>query len=263
MKVEQEKVLGLTPWQQRVLKLLFKFRFVSAQQLAIVMGIRRDSTYEVLEGLVAKELVDKVYKEEWRLLGRPAYYYLNKSGVTTVRKLLDVKEVIVNSHYKNATASEESINHHLTVLACYTALIPYMPKESQMFAKAELGRFTQFPKTRPDLYIHTPDDQQAMIIVLEDKPNYIIKKRFDEILSHFEDEGWEDGNYPQICFIFKDANQKNTFLYGTAKKLENMGMDKEEITVKATHLGAIKEKGRSAKIWSSVFNPKAYTGLFE
>ena len=55
----EDKGHKLTGQQQRVLKLLFKFRFVSAWLLADVMGIRRASVYEVLEQLVAKELVTK------------------------------------------------------------------------------------------------------------------------------------------------------------------------------------------------------------
>ena len=76
----------LTGQQQRILKLLFKFRFVSAGLLAMVMGIRREGVYQVLEQLVSKGLVTKVYKEQWRIDRKPAYYYLNKSGVTITRK---------------------------------------------------------------------------------------------------------------------------------------------------------------------------------
>ena len=37
----------LTGQQQRILKLLFKFRFVSVGLLAMVMGIRREGVYQV------------------------------------------------------------------------------------------------------------------------------------------------------------------------------------------------------------------------
>ena len=77
----------LTVGQQRILKLLFKFRFVSAGLLAMVMGIRREGVYQVLEQLVSKGLVTKVYKEEWRIDRKPAYYYLNKSGVQLLAEL--------------------------------------------------------------------------------------------------------------------------------------------------------------------------------
>ena len=91
----------LTGQQQRILKLLFKFRFVSAGLLAMVMGIRREGVYQVLEQLVSKGLVTKVYEEEWRIDRKPAYYYLNKSGVTATRKVMDVKESVIHALYKN------------------------------------------------------------------------------------------------------------------------------------------------------------------
>lgn len=253
--------LKLTPQQQRVLKLLFKFRYVSAQSLAIVMGIRRASVYEVLEYLVKQELITKVYKSEWRIDRRPAYYYLTKSGVTTVRKLMDVKESVVHALYKNEDASEEFIQHCLVTLGCYNALKPHLPEDSEIFTKAEINRFRQFPKNRPDLYIRTPSGQEAIIVLLDDKPPYIIRKRLDEIITHSEDEGWDNETYPHICFILKDDYSKNSFLYGANKKLESMGMDEDEITILATSLKAISTP--SQRIWANAFNPKRLVNLFE
>jgi sugar-specific transcriptional regulator TrmB len=48
--------------KRNILKLLFKFRFVSAGLLAMVMGIRREGVYQVLEQLVSRKLVTKVYE---------------------------------------------------------------------------------------------------------------------------------------------------------------------------------------------------------
>ena len=66
-----DKGQKLTGQQQRVLKLLFKFRFVSAGLLADVMGIRRVSVYEVLEQLVSKELEQKSMIRSFALIGSP------------------------------------------------------------------------------------------------------------------------------------------------------------------------------------------------
>jgi Fe2+ or Zn2+ uptake regulation protein len=252
--------IKLTPQQQRVLKLLFKFRFVSAQSLAIVMSIRRASVYEVLEYLVKQELITKVYKSEWRIDRRPAYYYLTKSGVTTVRKIMDVKEPVVHALYKNEDASEEFIQHSLVALGCYNALKPHLPEDSEIFTKAEINRFRQFPKNRPDLYIRTPSGQEAIIIILDDKPPYIIRKRLDEIITHSEDEGWDNDTYPHICFILKDDYSKNSFLYGAHKKLESMGMDEEEIRILATSLKLVKEDAQI--VWSDALNPHKPVSLF-
>ena len=255
-----EKEVKLTVQQQRVLKLLFKFRFVSAQLLGLVMGIRRVSVYEVLEKLVGKGLVTKVYKNEYRIHGKPAYYYLNKTGVTTVRKLMDVKESVVHALYKNEEATEEFIEHCLKLTGLYTAIMPSLPDNSDIFTRTEINRFKQFPKNRPDLYVRTPDGHEAIIVLVDEKPPYIIRKRLEEIITHSEDEGW-DGDYPRICFVLKDGNAKNSFLYTTRKKLESMGFDEEEIYILATSLKAVNEESRV--MWSNALNPKKYISLFE
>jgi predicted transcriptional regulator len=110
MGTQKEQAM-LTASQQRLLKLLFKFRFISAQSLAHVMNINRRSVYEALEKLTNTELVIKVYSDDFRIDRKPAYYYLSKSGVTTVRKLMDVTESVVHTLYKNDEASEEFIQH--------------------------------------------------------------------------------------------------------------------------------------------------------
>lgn len=255
-----QKEVKLTVQQQRVLKLLFKFRYVSAQLLGQVMGIRRVSAYEVLEKLISNGLATKVYKNEYRIYGKPAYYYLNKTGVTTVRKLMDVKESAVHALYKNEEATEEFIEHCLKLTQLYASIMPSLPENSDIFTKTEINRFKQFPKNRPDLYIRTPDGHEAIVVLVDEKPPYIIRKRLDEIITHSENEGW-DGDYPRICFVLKDGNAKNGFLYTTKKKLESMGFDDGEIYILTTSLKTI--GGESQSIWSNALNPKNYISLFE
>lgn len=257
----EDKGQKLTGQQQRVLKLLFKFRFVSAGLLADVMGIRRVSVYEVLEQLVSKELVAKVYEPKFRIDRKPAYYYLNKSGVTAVRKLMDVKESVVHVLYKNDEMTDDFVSHSMKLMQCYVAIAKYLPKESAIFSKTEINRFKQFPKNRPDLYIRTPDDKEAIIVIADDRPLYIARKRLDEIITHSEDEGWDNDDYPRICFVLKDDSAKYSFLYTTNKKLESMGLDENELPIRATALSAFDKD--YAQIWASPHNPKKSTPLFE
>ena len=250
----------LTGQQQRVLKLLFKFRFVSAGLLADVMGIRKPSAYEVLEQLLAKELVVKVYNSSFRIDRRPAYYYLNKTGVTTVRKVMDVKESVVHALYKNDEMTDEFVEHCLKLMQCYVSILATLPEGSNIFSKSEINRFTQFPKTRPDLYIRTPDGKEAMIVILDDKPQYIVRKRLDEILEHSEEEGW-DGDYPRIGVIVKDTTTMHSLLYTTEKKLESMGIDEGELTVLVAPL--VEFSKVAPKQWTLTLKQKEKVALFE
>lgn len=250
----------LTGQQQRILKLLFKFRFVSAGLLATVMGVRREGVYQVLEQLVNKNLVTKVYEEKYRIDRKPAYYYLNKSGVTTVRKLMDVKESVVHTLYKNDEMTDDFISHSMKLMQCYVAIMKYLPAGSDIFSKTEINRFKQFPKNRPDLYIRTPEGKEAIVVLADDKPLYIVRKRLDEIITHSEDEGWDSNDYPHICFILKDHSAKYSFLYTTSKKLEGMGLGEDELPILAAALGSFDQP--IASPWSLTLKPKEYIELF-
>ena len=250
----------LSGQQQRILKLLFKFRFVSAGLLAMVMGIRREGVYQVLEQLVSKGLVTKVYKAEYRIDRKPAYYYLNKSGVTAVRKLMDAKESVVHALYKNDEMTDDFVNHSMTLMQCYVSIMKYLPDGSDIFSKTEINRFRQFPKNRPDLYIRTPDGKEAIVVIVDDKPLYIVRKRLDEIITHSEDGEWDGDNYPTKCFILKDHSAKYSFLYTTSKKLESMGLEESELPILAATLGSFDEPVASP--WSSPLKPKEHSQLF-
>lgn len=251
----------ITGQQQRVLQLLFKFRFVSTVSLAMVMGIRKASTYEVLEQLVAKGLVTKVYKPEYRIDRRPGYYYLNKAGVTAVRKLMDVKESVVHTLYKNDEMADDFIQHCMKMTDCYVGIMKHLPEGSDIFSKSEINRFKQFPKNRPDLYVRTSDGKEAIVVVVDDKPGYIIRKRFDEIVDHSEQEGWPDGDYPHICFVLKDERAKFSFLYNAHKKLEGMGMEEDELPVLATSITSFSNTNKN--MWAKPFAIKRLVSLFE
>ena len=245
------KEIKITGQQERLLKLLYKFRYVNASELSKVLSIRRDSTYDVLETLKRYGLVVKVYKKEYRIDRKPAYYYLSKSGVTLVRKLLDVKESVVHALYK--VSSDEFISRCQTTLACYNLLRPRLPPNTDIFTKTEINQDTEFPKNRPDLYIRTPDNKERIIYVMTNQPNYIINKHIDEVISHSEDEGWH-GDYPSIALIVKDARTQNSILFKTQKKLNGMGMDEDELTILVTSINKL--LSGNTRIWSNVFSPQ-------
>lgn len=252
------ETIKLTRQQERFLKLLYKFRYVNSIELAKVIGIRSDNTYKVLEKLKALGLVTKVYKKEYRIDQKPAYYYLSKSGVTTVRKILDVKESVVHALYK--TSSDEFIVRCQMTLACYNLLRSQLPPDTDIFTKTEINQDNDFPKNRPDLYIRTPGNKEFIAYVMTDQPNYIINKRIDEIITHCEDEGW-NGDYPIIALIVKEARIQNSILFKTQKKLEGIGMDENELTILVTSIDKL--RSGITLIWGNAFKPldriKIYT----
>lgn len=255
-----DKEFKVSVQQQRILRLLYKFRFISVQLLAQVMGISRQGVYQGIEPLVKAKLVIKVYDKSYRIRLRPAYYYISASGVGHVRAILNVGKSVTNHLYKNDAATEEHIQHCFDVARCYVAIAKLLDPKTEIFSKSEIGRYKEFPKNRPDMYVRLPDDREAIIVVAHDIPAYIARKRYAEIITHSEDEGW-DGEYPRIAFVLKTERDKKTFMFTSREKLDNMGMAEDEIFVLATTLEAVLSGDES--IWFNVRRPKTPKPLFE
>lgn len=250
--------IKLSKQQQRILLLVYKFRFVTTILLSKLLEIHRYSVYEVLEKLVEKKLLIKVHKNSWRIDRRPAYYYLSKTGVTNVRRLLEVEDNAVNTLYNDARATPGFIQECLTVLACYISIKQQMPQETTIRTKTEINRFKIFPKQRPELYIKTPGGKEAFILIVPDKLPYFVNKRRDEYIDHSEEEGWK-GRYPAMAFVLKDNSSKLGFLYKAQKKLEEMGYDEDELVILATDTTSLIDGAKPG--WSSALSPTRYTDL--
>jgi hypothetical protein len=173
---------------------------------------------------------------------------------------MDVKESAIHALYKNDEMTDDFVSHSMTLMQCYVSIMKYLPDGSDIFSKTEINRFRQFPKNRPDLYIRTPDGKEAIVVIVDDKPLYIVRKRLDEIVTHSEDEDWSSDNYPHICFILKDPSAKYSFLYTTEKKLESMGLEDDELPILAASIESFNKP--TSTPWSSPLKPKEYVKLF-
>lgn len=253
------ETIKLTRHQQRILILVYKFRFVTAPLLAKLLSRHRNSVFEILESFLEKGLMEKVFEESWRIDRKPAYYYLSNKGVTAVRKLLELEEKAVNPLYKDGKASKDFMNECLTTLTCYISLKQQLP-DADIRTKTELNRFKIFPKNRPDLYIKTADGREAFVLILPDQLPYFVNNRRDEYIEHSEEEGWRGGKYPNIAFVLHDNSRKAGFLFNTQKKLEGMGMDESELSVMATGIEAL--LGDKPNVWGNAFNPLKPVSLF-
>jgi len=256
------QVIKLSSQQQRVLLLLFKFRFISSHLLSEVMGISNPGCYKALESVVKLGFVNKVYESAYRIDRKPAYYCLNKQGVTIVRNLLGAKESVVHTLYKNDAASPEYIDHCLTAAKVYVSLMCALPDDANIYTTSEMRRLSalSFPKNKPDLYIRMPDGQEAIIVIMDGKQPYIARKRLDEIIQHSEDGEW-DGDYPRIGFILGSVRDTRSFLYSAQRKLDAMGMDEEELFVLAAYLGELQDG--TDRVWSNAFHPQSPARLLE
>jgi hypothetical protein len=221
--------------QLYILKLAYKFRFITAPLLAEYKDLKsRHSMYMTLE-LLAKQGYLLRRKDNTPFSNKGIRYGLAPKALPILRAE-GLDEQVLHTMYRNKTVLEEFIDHQTTVLKLYIAL---RDPKLHIFSKTEQYVFEDFPQPRSDLFIRhiKPLKSKPNLYFLElyhDQPLFIIKKRLKALIAHYDTE-WPDPNYPTLLFVLADERTAKNFQKYADSLLEDMGME-EEIGVLTTTL---------------------------
>lgn len=249
------KKYQLNQKQQRILILLYKFRFITVPLLQEYLGLKQPSTvWRTLKNLEEQGYVGSHYDQSYIKLEKPAYYYLEKKGIALLKEDDTLSQAVLHTYYRNKNLSEEAREHALTVMAAHNFLVAQYPDQFHIFTRQEIGEYDEFPDTCPDLYLRSVDGVREYFITLaHDAQPFLTRKRLAEYVEHSEEAGWPSGQYPTLLYVCKSSNHEAQLLEYAAKVLESAGID-DDIRVATTTLRAITTKPYQAAIWSTTTN---------
>src|SRR5688572_22340841 len=144
--------------QLEVLELLYKFRFGSNDLFAQYFGKKdRSFVFKRLSILLEQGLIGKRFDSSFRLLGKPAAYYLTPSGARVLqeRRGQGKPEINIKAIYKEKTVKDDFVWQCLDIFAAYNRLRAEYGDRLRFFARANLNyeQFDYFPQPLPDAYI--------------------------------------------------------------------------------------------------------------
>jgi DNA-binding PadR family transcriptional regulator len=258
--------------QDHLLKLLFKFRFISVPVLAELVGKDKSTIYESLYVLEKQGYIAKRYTKEYRLQLRPAEYYLANTGIRYLRDTTDISDISLRNLYKNKSADETLINNCLEATAIYLKLRDAYPDTFDIFTKTEASQIDWMPRPLPSLYLRRtvaeePEDGKQLEIEAEPEesdtrtnyhyivhiveaslPRYILSKILRFYQNHSEEDWDEDelGSYPDLLLLSTNERTEQRLL----PLIENMLQDFEIYTATIERLYAAKDN----KIWAYAFD---------
>lgn len=260
-----KRLYKLNDKQIHILKITYKFRFVTSGLLARYKGLSNYSVMnKALAILVERGYLHRKYEDDYRIQGKSASYSLNAKGISYLRDEQAIYEQVLHSYYKNKSVTQTFVDHNLDVFAAYIALRDSYPGTFRIFTKAELAIFDFFPKAKPDIYMnrvkHKDGSQnEFMLDVLSDTQLFVLKKRFTALLEHFESGDWEAESetiYPSILLVCTDAGVERRLQTHIAKVLENAGIDELELKVYTTIIKNLLDSDTiHPAIWSDVLQP--------
>lgn len=259
----------LNPKQVHVLKLVYKFRFVTS---SLLMSYRNNShravTNSLLKTLWAKGYLSRRYDKSFKFQGKGACYYLDGRGIAFLRDDPIAHEPVLHAYSWNDKADDSFIDKHLDTMKAYLALRESYPETFHIFTRYELGGYDFFPEPKPALYLNrittakTPPNEY-MLDILPKGQFFLVKKRLEAVIEHFDEGEWEAGSgtdYPAVLFVCPDAKTEQKLQRHAAKVLDNAGID--DLKIFTANLKALQDSSQShKKIWSDVYKPKPLVSL--
>lgn len=248
---------SLNTKQIRILKLLFKFRFISVPLLLEYTQAKSlASISKALKILQGQEYLARRYNNSYKLQGKAARYYLAKKALTYLRDEHGMDETVLHTMYKNKTVGELFMDHHLDIFKAFMCLSASYLRTFSIYTKYELGGLDYFPAPAPDLYLSRNDSLESatnhfFLDVFTDTQFFVIKKRLEQYLEHYESGDWEADQktgYPVILIACPDGRTEEKLQTHTSRLLDTSGID--DLIVCTTTTKALKVSSGSSAIWT-------------
>lgn len=212
----------LNEGQVQVLELLYKFRFGTNELFAEYFGKKdRSFVFKRLKILQEQGLVGKRFDGSYRLLGKPAAYYLLPDGARLLpeyRAADDADEINVKGIYKDKSVSEEFVTRCQDIFALFNRLKAVYGDKLVFSTKSDLTPYDYFPKQSPDAYLRLEleDGEREFFLLIHysHQQFFAAIKRLQYYIKYAESGDWEEGetDFPALIMIFESpADQKRFY----------------------------------------------------
>ncbi len=239
--------------QLLILQVLYKFRFGTNELIAQYRGVSRRAINDSLLRLVEHKLITRRYTNKSKIRGESAVYYLTSQGIKHLKARFKLAETIVNAIYKNSIVSDQFIAHNLAVFSSYITLNGEYKKTYDIFTKAELTTFKQYPEQLPDLFLASKDGKRDFMLNLYlNEPFFVIKKHIKYYIEHRNEEWPDKTPYPSVLLVCPDDRNEVKAIKYSESQLEDF--DFYVTTVKALLSG-------TKEIWTNPVEPEKLVTL--
>lgn len=247
-KLEPKRRRTLNQGQLEVLKVLFKFRFVTNNLLAEYFDKKdRSFVHKRMTILLERGLVGKRFDSSYRLRGMPGAYYLMPEGARQLQAAHDT-EINIKAIYKDKELSDQFVRYSLEILAVYIQLRRQYGEALRFFTRAFLNHedYEYFPQPLPDAYIRLKAGERNKQFFLEmlhdDQPWFVAVRKILQHIKYEEDGDWAetDTNHPTILMVCESERLAKRVRKRAAKALDD-SWDEDNlefaVTTKAQLLG--------------------------
>lgn len=256
----------ITPKQQEIPKLLYKFRFLNRLQIQKHLGHkdkRRINSW--LKDLSEKEYLEKVAKDNtFEQRTKLTIYRIGINGIRFLGIQNDCSSEIIKKLYKDKNRSDNFINKCILLSDVYLTLkinVSFEIITSDDLISPEF-HFHFLKDFSPDLvYKETKKTKSKskhiynLLTVFETTlPRYSIRKSVRNYFDFYQSSEWEENTgktFPIVLFI---CPTKTDLIYVKrySKKLLEENQSPEDLRIRFSTVDEVKEFGITGEIWEEV-----------
>ena len=274
------KLPKLTPKQQAILKLLYRYRFLNRIQIQTLMGHKDYKRINAwLADLRENHYVEWIYSTDFLDKSKPGVYYL---GLNSIRWLKDNQDHPIEEYrkrYRESSRSQGFVDQCMLVADCciamdkisaagkngvsytYTTQADYADSDNPYHFLNESELIS--PQLCCDESAETREDVESTTYLLEvielTMPRYRVRKRLKNYIEYLEEGEWQDStdeDEPNPIAMFVCPTQADMIYCKRATKRllgEKWG---DDIRMWFTTIEKLKANGITGKIWEEIRAPE-------
>jgi len=251
------KLPPITNKQQELLKLLYRYRFLTSRHIEILMHHKdRRRIGAWLKDLREKEYIEWIYSTDFDKKTQPAVYYLAINGIRYLRSLGGYPVGELQKRYKESARKASYVDRCFLVADCciavmkksdenmqYTSILPaeYMAPDNPYNYLAEL---------KPHLYLVKRQDENTTKYLLEifeqTLPRYQLRKRLRDYIE-FLDESDES----HVALFVGSTMPDFLYIKRSVRRLVEE-YDVQSAQLRVTTLDKLKLSGMTSGIWEDI-----------
>lgn len=221
--------------QQDVLITILRFRYVTADNLALYRNITHNSAYSALEILTKSGYLGKLHDKSYRLMNKSARYYLTKQGVDYLKPRVEPEqpEAIWKSRLRDATRSTEFIDQQEAIHAAYNMLHKQLGDSATIETSLELYGTEGIIKPLPGLLVTPKRGNHYLVELVDNQHLFLVRKRIRKYIKNYDDAEWEWEQYPDVVIVrTSTANDRTRLRKYATEKMDGAYLDDEDFKIK-------------------------------
>lgn len=254
----------ITPKQQAILKLLYKYRFLNRIQIQELLSHKdKRRIISWLKDLRDKQYVDWHYNgTDFIAKSQPAIYYLSLNGIRHLRSLNEYPNEELRKRYKEPTRTQAFIDHCLLIADCAIVL---QAKSNDKLKYAyvlpadyidPVSEYHFLDEIKPHLFFAKQQGNETTNYLLESfeqtLPRYQLRKRLKDYVEYLAGD-WNENNGSVPIALFICPNVADLlYVKRRVKKLIEEDWPDEDLHVRVTTLDKVRASSVASMIWEEI-----------